>query len=104
MLGRPETSLQYTKYRTSALSASQFILHGPARVACPFITIMDQKEVSHRQDVACSRCRERKTKCSREKPACESCRSDNIECDYSVPEKRVNHTKLLLVVPIDSIL
>ncbi|KAH9895428.1 hypothetical protein F4778DRAFT_746711 [Xylariomycetidae sp. FL2044] len=50
---------------------------------------MDQR------DIACSRCRERKTRCSRERPACSSCKSDSSECDYSLPEKRVNHLKLL---------
>lgn len=59
------------------------------------IVAMEHKETSHRQDVACSRCRERKTRCSKEKPVCGTCRAENSECDYSLPEKRVNHTKLL---------
>ncbi|KAI0432406.1 hypothetical protein F5Y09DRAFT_143871 [Xylaria sp. FL1042] len=57
--------------------------------------IMDQRDGTHRQDSACSRCRERKTRCSRERPACSFCRSDGSECDYNLPEKRVNHLKLL---------
>ncbi|RYC64039.1 hypothetical protein CHU98_g2146 [Xylaria longipes] len=56
---------------------------------------MDQRDGTHRQDIACNRCRERKTRCSRERPACSFCRSDGSECDYSLPEKRVNHLKLL---------
>ncbi|KAI0173498.1 hypothetical protein GGR52DRAFT_388641 [Hypoxylon sp. FL1284] len=57
--------------------------------------IMEQKDGNQRQDIACSRCRERKTRCSRERPACSFCRNDDSECDYSLPEKRVNHLKLL---------
>ncbi|GAW13911.1 hypothetical protein ANO14919_033030 [Xylariales sp. No.14919] len=56
---------------------------------------MEQKDVFYRQDMACSRCRERKIRCGRERPACGNCKSDSIECDYSIPEKRVNHIKLL---------
>ncbi|TGO49657.1 hypothetical protein BCON_0204g00080 [Botryotinia convoluta] len=47
-------------------------------------------------DQACTRCRERKIRCSRELPQCNNCeQDDSVTCIYQNPTKRVNHLKSL---------
>lgn len=46
-------------------------------------------------DIACTHCRDRKSRCDRKRPQCSNCKRDNAECRYQVAGKRVNHIKLL---------
>ncbi|KAK6595728.1 hypothetical protein H4I96_10047 [Botrytis cinerea] len=47
-------------------------------------------------DQTCTRCRERKIRCSRELPQCNNCeQDDSVTCIYQNPTKRVNHLKSL---------
>jgi hypothetical protein len=64
-------------------------------MSSPRLTAGHQNDSSAAADRACALCREKKIRCGREKPKCSNCRRQRWRCDYSVPEKRVSHIKLL---------
>lgn len=65
-----------------------------AKHKVPGVKLFSVNPASRDRSRSCTKCRERKRKCSRELPSCSHCLRRNLECHYSLQPRQVDNLKL----------